>query len=80
MYLDPAVKMRQEDLVVVCVCDGYEKITEKFKEYATKSQFLDLDMLKDKGFMFEDRDGTWKMKTMQDLMDKDVKTIPKNCV
>ena len=35
MYLDPDVKLRQDDMVVVCVCDGYEKITEKFKKYAT---------------------------------------------
>jgi hypothetical protein len=37
-------------------------------------------MLIDKGFMLEDRDGTWKMKTMQDLMDQGVDTIPKNCL
>ena len=30
--------------------------------------------------MKEDRDGTWKMKTMSELMDKNVKTIPKNCI
>ena len=28
--------------------------------------------------MYEDRDGIWKMKTMEDLMDKSVKKIPKN--
>ena len=28
--------------------------------------------------MYEDRDGVWKMKTMEDLMDKSVKKIPKN--
>lgn len=28
--------------------------------------------------MYEDRDGTWKMKTMEDLMDKSVKKVPKN--
>ena len=37
MYLDPAVKLRQEDMVVVCVCDGYDRITEKFKAYATEN-------------------------------------------
>jgi len=26
MYMDPAIKMRQKDFVVVCVVDGYDKI------------------------------------------------------
>jgi hypothetical protein len=37
MYLDPAVKLRQEDMVVVCVCDGFDRITDKFKAYATEN-------------------------------------------
>jgi hypothetical protein len=34
MYMDENIKMRQEDLVVVLICDGYEKIPDDFKEYA----------------------------------------------
>jgi hypothetical protein len=45
MYMDKSVGMRQEDLVVVLVCDGYEKITEKFKEFATKYKFFDIKYL-----------------------------------
>ena len=63
---------------MVCVCDGFDKIPESFKKYATKNQFLDIEILKEKGYMFEDRDGTWKMKTMDELMDKGVKKVPKN--
>jgi hypothetical protein len=51
MNMDPDIKMRQEDLVVVLVCDGYEKIPESFKKYATENQFLDIEVLKEKGFM-----------------------------
>ena len=78
MAMDPEIKMRQEDMVVVLVCDGFDKIPESFKKYATENQFLDIEALKQKGFMEQDRDGVWKMKTMTDLMDKSVKKIPKN--
>jgi len=78
MAMDPDIKMKQEDLVVVLVADGYDKIPDSFKKYATENQFLDIDVLKEKGFMFKDRDDVWKMKTMDELMDKSVKKVPKN--
>ena len=78
MYLDKRVKMRQQDLVVVCVCDGFDKIPDSFKKYATQNKFFDVSILKKKGFMYKDRDDTWKMKTMEELMDKNVKEVPKN--
>jgi hypothetical protein len=78
MHMDPDIKMRQEDLVVVLVADGYDKIPDSFKKYATENQFLDIDVLKEKGYMFKDRDDVWKMKTMDELMDKSVKKVPKN--
>ena len=69
MFMDKNVGMRQQDLVVVLVCDGYEKITEKFKEYATKHKFFDIKYLQNNGYMKQDdRTGEWKMKTMQELM------------
>ena len=68
MYKDPDIKMRQHDLVVVCVVDGYDKIPESFKEYATNCNFFNIDILKEKGFMKEEREGVWTMKTMQELM------------
>ena len=45
MYLDPEIKMRQKDMIVVCVCDGFDKIPESFRKYATKNQFLDINLL-----------------------------------
>ena len=77
MYLDPTIKMRQQDLVVVLVCDGFDKIPQSFKKYAKKHQFFDEDILRQKGFMYEDRDG-WKMKEMKDLVDRSVEVVPKN--
>jgi hypothetical protein len=37
MSMDPDIQMKQQDLIVVCVCDGFEKIPESFKKYATKN-------------------------------------------
>lgn len=34
MYKDPEIKMRQQDFLVVLVCDGYERIPDSFKKYA----------------------------------------------
>ena len=80
MYMDPDIKMRQQDLVVVCVCDGFDKIPDSFKKFAKEHSFLDEDILKLKGFMKEERDGTWKMKSMNEIMDKSVEVVPKNCL
>ena len=38
-------------MVVVLVCDGYEKISESFKKYATDLNLLNVEVLKEKGFM-----------------------------
>lgn len=35
MYNDPSLKLRQNDLIVVLVADGFEKIPKSFIEYAT---------------------------------------------
>ena len=59
MYMDSTLKMRQKDMIVFLVCDGFEKIPESFKKYAVKNQFFDIEVLKQKGFMQENRDGNW---------------------
>ena len=48
--------------------------------FSPVNQFFNIDVLKEKGFMIEERSGEWRMKTMQELMDKNVKEadIPKN--
>lgn len=65
---------------MVLVCDGYDKIPESFKKFATEKNLIDLEELKTKGYMEEDRDGVWQMKTMPDVMENKVKKIPKNCL
>ena len=74
--------MKQRDLVVVLVCDGFEKIPESFRQYATDRKLFNIDTLIEKGFMEQDREGKWQMKTMSKLMDKKVKEkdVPKNCL
>lgn len=37
MNMDPNINMRQQDIIIVCVVDGYEKIPESFKKYATEN-------------------------------------------
>ena len=80
MCKDPKINMQQHDLIVVCICDGFEKIPDSFKKFAKKHQFLDEEVLKAGGFMKEEREGEWTMKNMHELMDKKVKEadIPKN--
>ena len=56
-------------MVVVCVCDGYDKIPASFKKYAKDKGFFDEEILKAKGFMKQERNGSWTMKTMEELMD-----------
>lgn len=51
MYMDETLKLRRSDFIVVCVCDGFDKIPEEFINYATKLKFFDIDILKNKGFM-----------------------------
>ena len=45
MYSDKKIGMRQQDIVVVCVCDGFDKIPQSIKDYATKHKFLNMDYL-----------------------------------
>jgi len=37
MYMDPDIKMRQKDFIVVCVVDGLDKIPQSFRKYASES-------------------------------------------
>jgi hypothetical protein len=65
MLNDKNLNIEQQDLVVVCICDGYDNIKESFKRYATKMGFFDENLLKSKGFMkYDERGGKWTMKTM----------------
>jgi len=87
MYMDQDLRMRQQDFVVCVVCDGYDGIPASFKKFARKNKIFDERILQERGFMEreymgDDRLGKWKMKTMRDLCDPELKDdqIPKNCL
>lgn len=62
------------------IVDGYDKIPESFKKLARQGQFLDEEMLFQKGFMEPNREGVWRMKQMRDVMDERVppEKVPNN--
>jgi hypothetical protein len=74
------LNIRQQDLVVCCICDGFDKIPDSFKKYALKYKLFDERVMQERGLMEKDRDGKWKMKSINDLMDKGIpeKNLPKN--
>ena len=76
LRMDKDLDFKKEDFVVFVIVDGFDRIPESFKRYATEKQFFDLDVLVQKGFMTKDRDGKLKMKEMRDLMDPGVKATP----
>jgi len=82
MYLDPDLKLRQQEFVVVLVCDGYDNVTDSFKKFAKTHGFFDEQIMRDKGYMYKDNRGDWKMKTMRQLMRPEVKDddVPKNAL
>ena len=45
LRLDNDLGFKKEDFVVFLICDGYDRIPESFKEYATDKNFFDLDIL-----------------------------------
>jgi len=57
------------DLLVVLICDGYDKLSEDFKDYASKCEFLNTDHLMEKGFLNKDAKGKLVTKDIPELMD-----------
>lgn len=80
MRIDPDLKFKKQDFVVFLICDGYDRIPESFKKYATEKQFFDANVMESAGFMIRDKSGKLKMKEMADLMDDDVTKVPLNCI
>lgn len=77
LRLDASLEYKKEDFVVFVICDGFDRIPESFKKFATEKNFFDLEVLKEKGYMTTDREGKLKMKDMRDIMDPGVK-VPLN--
>jgi len=72
MRVDQGKDFTKDDFLVVVVCDGYDRIPESFKKFARELGFLDEELLINKGFMKKERDGSYKMKPLRDVMDYDV--------
>lgn len=77
---DPELNFKKEDFVVFLIIDGYDNIPESFKKYATEKNFLDENVLRDRGFMKQTREGNWKMKDMRDIMSPDCEKVPQNII
>ena len=45
LRLDEKTKFTKDDMVVVVICDGYERIPESFKKLAREKRFLDEQLL-----------------------------------
>ena len=41
MFMDPDLKLRQQEFIVVLVCDGYERVEKSWKKYAKEHRFFD---------------------------------------
>mmetsp|Transcript_16094 Transcript_16094/g.27181 ORF Transcript_16094/g.27181 Transcript_16094/m.27181 type:complete len:451 (-) Transcript_16094:1582-2934(-) len=80
MNYDPTVRLKQQELVVVVVCDGFDRVPESFQNFAKDKGFFDVEVLKNQGFLGEQADGSWKMKEMGELMDETAEEVPKNCL
>lgn len=80
LKMDKNLDFTKDDFLVCVVVDGYDKIPESFKSLARESQFLDEEMLFQKGFMEISRENTWKMRNMKDVMEDDVppEKVPTN--
>ena len=89
MYSNDELHMRQTDMVVCVVVDGYDKLEDDFKKYARDHELLDERILEERGFMYkkENDDAAegepqydWKMKDIKEVMAKKVKKrdLPKN--
>lgn len=77
---DDELCFKKEDLLVFLICDGFDRIPESFKAFATEKHFFNIEHLIEKGFVEQNRDKKWKMKDMRDIMDADVKKIPTNLI
>ena len=64
-----ASKFTKQDLTVVLVCDGYERIPESFKKYARDKGFLDEEQLVGQGFMTKDAEGVFKPRSLDNIME-----------
>ena len=82
---DKKQEFTKDDFLIVVIADGYDKIPECMKKLGRAKGFLDEEVLFQKGFMELNRDKTFKMSNIRDIMDDDImddveaeNKIPKN--
>jgi len=62
---DSRINFGEEELIVIIICDGHEKIPESFKTFATEEELYDEKILIDNGFMTSE-DGKAKMRPVRE--------------
>ena len=45
LRLDKSLDYKKEDFIVFLICDGFDRIPESLRKYATEKNFFDLDVL-----------------------------------
>src|SRR5205085_69447 len=51
---DESLNFKKDDFIVFLICDGYDRIPESFKKYATEKNFFDFNILKEREFVNQD--------------------------
>ena len=76
LRLDSRAKFTKDDMLVVVICDGYERIPESFKKMAREQEFLDEELLVAHGYMNKSVDETGKvnysMRPIKEIMNPEV--------
>ena len=67
---DTSLNFKSEDMVVFLICDGFDRITDDFKQFAKDKGLFNWDFIKEAGYMKENRQGNWVMKDMLDIIEK----------
>ena len=72
MTMDEHLNFKGQDMVVVLVCDGFDKIPKEMKAYMRRHKLFDERILREKGFMkcVDEDEDKWKMKPIKDVLEK----------
>jgi Chitin synthase len=49
---DESLDFKKDDFIVFLICDGYDRIPDSFKKYATEKNFFSFETLRDKNFLY----------------------------
>ena len=54
---DASLDFQERDIMVVLVCDGFDKLSKEFKEFAREKQFYDEEQMKRGSFLKTNSEG-----------------------